>query len=171
MDSQGSVNQHDTNATKGATAGQISIHPDPDERIGDSDMEVEDGPRLPPTYHEAITMLRDRLGPTICPPLPEPKAQGGASALDFFKDSDVTSSSSALPQCRRVQTCLDDLSLRIQGDGAVQGKTLPFLPKALGAGKFPTLNKPKVFQPHSYDVQEPTLTVEQPPIDPPSGRF
>lgn len=147
----------------------FALHPDPGERIGDDsddDGELETSTKLPLTYFESISMLRDRLGSGICPPLPEPTVQGGASALDFFRDKDVHMPSPALPQCRKVQSCLSDLTDRLQGEGVGQGRTLPYFPKALAVGKFPTLNKPKVFQPHSYEVHDPTLVVGPPPVDP-----
>lgn len=60
----------------------------------------------------------------------------------------------------------EDLTSRIQGEGVEQGKSLPFLPKALPVGKFPSFSKPKVFQAHSYEVQDPLLVIEPPPLNP-----
>ena len=61
------------------------------EKICNSDLEQddkeEDSPKDSLSYKEAISKLRSRLGPSICP-LPEAKnTKVGASALDFFQKS------------------------------------------------------------------------------------
>ncbi len=143
----------------------LSIHPGVDEHITSEEDEVEAGPS-PPTYAEAIDSLRRRLGPGVCPPLPETKTEKGVSALDFFADKAKTVPNTALPQCREVYTSLSGLNSRLQGQMSIPGRVLPQYPRALVTGKYPKLSPPPVFARHSYDAQEPVLSMEPPPIDP-----
>ena len=73
---------------------QVELHVDSEERIGNCDLDEpneereEDCPKESLSYREAIGNLRFRLGQSLCP-VPEVKHKSvGASALDFFKESE-----------------------------------------------------------------------------------
>ena len=135
----------------------FQVHVGDDEKIGNSDLEQddkeEDSPKDSFSYEEAISKLRSRLGPSICP-LPEAKnTKVGASALDFFKDPDQTEEILlALPQSNCVSLSFSRMNKRLKGEEEVAMTPLPSNPKGFKAGSFVSLNsKPKIFQASSYE--------------------
>lgn len=164
--------QADFSQDEDSDSESFQVHVGEDERIGNSDLDQgdkdEDSPKESLSYKEAISKLRSRLGPSICP-LPEAKDKRvGASALDFFKDPDQNKETSlALPQSNSVSVSLSRMSKRLKGEEEVAMTPLPSYPKGFKAGSFVSLNsKPKIFQASSYESLNPVMNVDPPSVNP-----
>lgn len=156
---------------------ELSLRPDPGEKIGYSDgesdgQEESDNLSQPSSaaqlsYVEALESLRSRLGSQLCPEVAQPEPQTGASALDFFSKKSTESVQPVLPQSRLILEQVSKINSKIQGPGPIQGSPLCSYPKCMGTNRFPSLMmKPKVFGQDSYRIADPTLHLHPPPIDP-----
>ena len=164
------VESHDSHES----TDQVELHVGSEERIGNSDLDEpneereEDCPKESLSYREAIGKLRFRLGQSLCP-VPEVKHKSvGASALDFFKESEQSDELSlALPQSNSVVVALDRMDKRLKGEEEIPMTPLPSYPKCFKGGSFVALNsKPRICLPSSYEALNPRITMDPPPVNP-----
>ena len=72
-----------------------------------------------------------------------------------------------LPESRLILDSISKINSRIQGPNPIQGSPLDSYPKGLMTNRFPSLHmKPKVFGQESYKISDPTMIIDNPPIDP-----
>lgn len=167
------INPSSHPAVEHEDSGEFQICVGDDERLGNSDPEdhedqESESPKDNLSYKEAISRLRSRLGPEVCP-RPEVKSKPvGASALDFFKDPEETEETSlALPQSNSVSVSLGRMDKRLKGEEEVPMSPLPTYPKAFKTGSFVSINsKPKIFQASSYEALNPVINMDAPSINP-----
>ena len=72
-----------------------------------------------------------------------------------------------LPESRLILDSISKINSRIPGPNPIQGSPLDSYPKGLITNRFQSLHmKPKVFSQESYKISDPTMVIDQPPIDP-----
>ena len=72
-----------------------------------------------------------------------------------------------LTKSRLILDSISKINSRIPGPNPIQGSPLDSYPKGLITNRFQSLHmKPKVFSQESYKISDPTMVIDQPPIDP-----
>ena len=97
----------------------------------------------------------------------------GATALDFFKESEQSDELSlALSQSNRVVVALDRMDKSLRMEEEIPLTPLPPHPKCFKEGSFVALNsKPRTCLPSSFEALNPRITIDPPPVNSEIGTF